>query len=112
MSAQMPEKDPLNYSIATYVFVLSLSFWAGWAAFIQKVRQDQIQRSLREFIGELVISAFAGIMAFFLCESRSVDPMLSAALIGISAHLGSNFIIQAEQAFMKWLGRVASGDKK
>ena len=81
----MPEKDPTTYSLLTYGWVFIVAAWGGLVNYNRKRRNGDIPRfSITEFIGELMTSAFAGMVTFFLCEAAQLDPMLAAALI---AHL-------------------------
>lgn len=93
----MPEKDPLSYTLLTYIWVIGISLWGGIASYIRKVKSGINPRfSLAELIGESVISAFVGIMTFYLCEYSNVPQVLSAAMIGISAHMSSRTIFLME----------------
>jgi hypothetical protein len=93
----MPEKDPTAYSLITYVWVAALSAWGGIVGYIRKVNSGVIHRySLIEFIGELVTSAFAGILTFWLCEAAGINGLVTAALVGVSGHMGSRAIFQLE----------------
>jgi len=93
----MPEKDPANYPIITYVWVMALSAWGGVVGYIRKVKNGDVkQYSFMELIGEVVTSAFAGVLTFLGCESAEVAPLITAALVGISGHMGSNAIYQFE----------------
>ena len=94
----MPATDPTNYPLLTYLWVLALSTWGGVVNFIQKVRSGESQRwSITELFGEVVISAFAGIMTFYLCEASGFDQLITAALVGISGHMGSRAIFMLEK---------------
>ena len=95
----MLEKDPTTYSWLTYGWVLAVSSLGGLVTWVRKRRMGLIGRfSFTEFIGELVTSAFAGLVTFFLCEAGQVEPMLSAAMIAISGHMGSRAIFLFERA--------------
>lgn len=94
----MPSKDPLNYSLLTYAWVMFLALFGGCASFMQKVKTGTVHRfSITEFVGELVISGFAGLMTFFLCEAGDFQPSLSAVMIGMAGHMGSRAIFLLEQ---------------
>lgn len=94
----MPEKDPTHYALLTYAWVLALSLLGGVVNFARKVREGTSRRyNFSEFIGELVTSAFAGLITFWLCEWAAVHPLLTAALVGISGHMGSRAIFKLEQ---------------
>ena len=104
----MPEKDPLSYTLLTYAWVFALSLFGGFAGYLRKVKAGIISRfSVHELLGELLISAFVGVMTFYLCDYAQIPGPLSAAFIGISAHMGSRaiFIFEtaADRAFMKFL---------
>jgi len=105
----MPEKDPLSYTLLTYAWVFGLSVFGGVAAYIRKVRAGIVSRfSLIELIGEMVISAFVGVMTFYFCESGDISPVLSAALIGIASHMGSRAIFIFESAADRAFHRFTS----
>ena len=93
-----PDKDPTHYGWITYVWVMLLSTWGGLVSWIRK-RREGVARPFNamELIGELVTSAFAGVMTFLLCELSGTPPLLTAALVGISGHMGSRVIFAFEQ---------------
>jgi hypothetical protein len=104
----MLEKDPLAYSLFTYIFVFSLSTLGGISSYIGKCKGNLVSRfSLVELIGEIVISAFVGVITFYLCEAAELNKIFSAALVGISSHMGSRTIMILEDRFSatisKWL---------
>lgn len=104
----MPEKDPFSYTLVTYFWVLGISVFGGISAYIRKIRQGIISRfSLHELIGEMVISAFVGIVTFYLCEYAHIYGALSAALIAIASHMGSRAILifetAADRAFKRFM---------
>lgn len=109
----MPEKDPLSYTLLTYSWVCGLSFFSGLASYVRKVRAGIISRfSINELLGEMVISAFVGVVTFYLCESAQIHGALSAALIAISSHMGSRaiFIFEtaADRAFKRFVSSKIS----
>lgn len=98
----MPEKDPSNYALVTYLWVAILSAWGGLASFIQKLRSGKTRAfNFMELAGEMVISVLAGIITFFLCEYAALDRLLEAALIAVSGHMGTRAIAQLEQYLMR-----------
>ncbi len=107
LAAAAGERDPFDYSFWTYVWVLMLSAFGGLVNFSHKL-QDGLTTPFRltEFVGELVTSAFAGLLTFWLCESAGIDKLISAVLIAISGHMGSRAIFRLE----RWLERRLNGD--
>lgn len=103
----MPEKDPTTYSLLTYAWVAALASWGGFVSYMRKVKVGTIHRySIFEFMGEISTSAFAGVITFYLCEASSISPLITAAMVGISGHMGSRAIFIAEQYIQKRTDKV------
>jgi len=109
----MPHKGPENYGFITYAWVFAMAMLGGVANNVKKIKDGTLKRfSFSELIGDLIISGFLGIVTFFLCEYARLDHMLTAALIGMSAHQGTRGIYFLEETIMKHFGKNISGDKK
>ena len=81
----MPDKDPANYPLITYGWVVLLSMWGGVVSFLRKYREGVVRPfNLTEMIGELLTSGFIGVITFWLCEWSGTPPLLSAAMIGMA----------------------------
>lgn len=94
----MPEKDPANYALATYIWVVVLAATGGAVNFLRKIKAGTARAfNITEFVGELMTSGFAGVLTFWLCEAADVNKLLSAVLIGISGHMGSRAIFKIEK---------------
>ena len=104
----MPEKTSFFTTIAdllTYAWVFGLAMLGGAASFVRRVRSGEAKYSnIIELIGELVVSAFAGLVTFFLCQSAAFDEMLTAAFIAISGHMGTRIIFMFEAYLVKRFG--------
>jgi hypothetical protein len=93
----MIEKDPTSYSLITYAWVFLLAILGGVVNFVRKLQQGHVRAfNFVEFIGEIVTSAFAGVITFWLCENANMSPLLTAAFVGVSGHMGSRAIFMAE----------------
>lgn len=89
----------------TYGWVFGLSLLGGAASFVRRVRNGQSKYSnIVELIGELVVSSFAGLVTFFLCQSAGFDGALSAAFIAISGHMGTRVIFKFESYLVRKFG--------
>lgn len=92
----MPERDPTTYSLITYAWVFLLSIAGGFVAFIRRLNQAPKPIPLHivfaRLAGELLISGFAGVITFYLCEYWSFDGLLTAVMVAISGHLGGSAI--------------------
>lgn len=93
----MIDKDPTSYSLLTYAWVFLLAMLGGVVNFVRKLQQGHVRAfNFVEFIGEIVTSAFAGVITFWLCENAHMSPLLTAAFVGVSGHMGSRAIFMAE----------------
>jgi len=102
-----PPKDPTAYGLITYLWVIGLAAWGGLVGFYRKVKSGEARFfNLTELIGELVTSAFAGVITFWLCEAAGFQPLITAALVGISGHMGSRAIYQFEQWVQARFGKT------
>lgn len=90
LHAQVILKTPISYSLQEYGIVLSTALLGGMASWYMKVRRGEILAwNLAALIGELCVSAFAGLIAFWLCEYVNVNPLLTSAIVGMSGHAGA-----------------------
>lgn len=98
MGNKLPEKDPTNYSLITYSWVIILSAWGGTVNFMRKRKTGEARPfNIAELLGEIFTSGFAGILTFWLCEAAAIHPLITAALVGISGHMGSRAIFRIER---------------
>ncbi len=106
--AQASARTPFDPALlVTYTWVIALAMMGGMANFIRKVKRGEARPfNLVELVGELVISASAGIITYFLCQWAGVNEWLTAALVGISGHAGSRFFFMGERALERWLDRL------
>ena len=88
--AQSAVKSPISYSLQEYGFVLGTALLGGLASWWIKVRKGEVAMwNLSAFIGELCVSAFAGLISFWLCEYLNLNPLLTSAIVGMSGHAGA-----------------------
>lgn len=90
VQAQTAIKTPLSYSLQEYGIVLATALLGGMAAWWRKVKLGEVAAwKLSALIGELCVSAFSGMLAFWLCEWLNFHPLLTASIVGISGHAGA-----------------------
>ena len=101
-------RSPFDVSqLAVYLWVVVIAMFGGAANFIRKVKSGQARAfNVVEFVGELVISAFAGMMTYWFCEWAKVNPWLTAAFVGVSGHMGSRAIFMGEQTLERTWKRL------
>lgn len=87
------DRDPTEIPLRQYGFILALSLLGGVVSWYAKVRSGQVQGwNITHLVGELATSAFAGLIAFWLCSWADVPQLVSAALVGMSGHMGAKAI--------------------
>lgn len=100
--AQDQLKSPLSYSLREYGVILGIALLGGFASWFSRVRRGEADgMKFSALIGELAISAFAGLIAFWICESLDLSPLITAAVAGMAGHAGGNGIT--------WLERLGKG---
>lgn len=102
-------KTPLSYSLQEYGIVLATASLGGMASWYMKVRRGELLAwNLAALIGELCVSAFAGLLAFWLCEYSNFNPLLTSAIVGMSGHAGAKGLnwleVVGQRMFEKKLG--------
>lgn len=92
-------KNPSNYSIKEYAFILGVSILGGVVSWFSKVHKGDVSSAYRvsQLVGELATSALAGLIAFWMCEWAGLAPLLTATLVGISGHAGTRALAWFER---------------
>lgn len=104
-AAALADKDPLDYPLRQYAFLLSVALLGGIVSFYTKVKNGSAQAwSLMHLIGELATSAFAGLLAFWVCAYANTPPLIMAALVGVAGHMGTRAIAMVEEWAAKRFG--------
>jgi CHASE2 domain-containing sensor protein len=94
-----PNSDPLDLPLRQYLLIFGLAMLGGLVSFYAKVRAGTVAAwNVFHLIGELATSAFAGLMAFYVCTWIDLAPLLTAALVGAAGHMGARAI----SAFENW----------
>jgi len=98
MTPDQTPKDVTSYSWITYAWVLVLAIWGGAVNYWRKVKMGQARPfNFPELIGELVTSAFVGVLTFWLCQAAGINDLASAALVGIAGHMGGRTMFVMER---------------
>lgn len=91
----MIDKDSATLqNVLPWVGVIILSCWGGAVSHLCKNRSKKF--SARDFVVDLLVSSFAGVMMHLLCQWAHMDGKLSAVLIAISGHMGTKAISSFE----------------
>ena len=90
-------------TVGMYLWVVIIASLGGLASFFRKVQNGQARWvNIAELVGELVISAFAGIITYWLARYAGLNEWLTAAFVGIAGHMGSRAVFMAEKFFERW----------
>ena len=91
-------KSPLDYSWLTYLWIGVLSVLGGTAQTIRRIRSKKLKHfSISEWIGDVIVAGFLGVITFYLCEYSGIEQPLTAALVGIASHQGTKGLMALEQ---------------
>lgn len=103
----MIEKDPANIPALTYLWVIILASLGGLVAFIRRLNQQNKPEKLSivfiKLFGEILVSAFAGIITFYLCEYFAISQLLTAVFVAVSGHMGGNAIDLITKRIIKYM---------
>lgn len=84
--------------IRTAIWVIGLSVAGGVANYLRKRKNGERRLVNRKaFLIDIFVSAFVGVVTYLLCRSWTLDQYLTAALVGITSHMGSRAIFLFEQ---------------
>jgi len=78
---------------AQWLSVFSLIGLAVWGGIVRVVREVNLgEQSWRKliwiFLSEMLISGFAGMMTYLVCQALGIPPAYTAVLVGISGWMG------------------------
>lgn len=111
--AQEAIKHPLSYSLREYGVILGIALLGGLVRWISAIKRKEAgMLSISSLVGELVISAFAGLLTFWLCESFGVNPLWTAAAAGLAGHAGGSGIAWLERTAKKQVEAKLGGKRE
>jgi len=89
---------------AAVVWFVILAMLGGTANYTSKIKERGVTFSITEWLGELVISGFAGLMTYYICISLNVGTAMTAAACGICGHMGGRAIFLIEKKITDRVG--------
>lgn len=80
------------------LWMTAIAALGGIANFYQKVKTGKARAfNVMELLGEVLVSAFVGLVTFWICRGYGVNEWLTAAAVAVTGHMGSRAIFIAEQ---------------
>lgn len=105
------DKDPTSFSYLTYLWVFGLAILGGTVSFMQKVQSARTKYTHLGLVAEVLRSAFVGVITFLVCSYLGFSQLLTAALVGVSGHMGSKALIVFEDYFLHMMKFKIEGGK-
>lgn len=104
--AQTAMRNPLNYSLQEYGLMLGVAIFGGVVSWYRKVRRGEIPSwGLGYLIGEMTLSAFAGLLTFWVCEYWGAPQILTACMAGINGLASAKILTVAENYAQRMMER-------
>lgn len=101
--AQSP-KDPLEYPIKHWGFILLMALLGGLASWYNKVKKGEVAATnIFALTGEFVVSALAGLLAFLICDYFNVPIGITGAIAGLSGHAGARALAVGEVLLQRFV---------
>ena len=80
-----------------YFWLVILALWGGTASYISRLKQSSgMAFSLAEWVGELTISGFAGLIMAYLCAEMHMSWYMTAVATAITGHMGGRALYMIE----------------
>lgn len=106
----MPDKDPANWNLITWVLALAMPFGGGLINWYARVKAGHAKVfSVAEMIGEVFTSGFVGLTVFMALSSWDQPTGLCAAAAGISGHMATRLLFALERAVERRLEKLGEG---
>jgi hypothetical protein len=104
ISAHAQDKNPLDQPVRNWLFILMMSLLGGFVSWYSKVKKGELAATnLFALIGEFMVSALAGLLAFLVCDYFTLPLGITGAAAGLSGHAGAKALAIGEV----WLQRTA-----
>jgi len=108
----MPDKDPANWSSATWALALLMPLGGGFINWYARVKTGHTRAfNVLELLGEVFTSGFVGLWVFMLLASYDQPAGLCAAASGVSGHMATRLLFLIERAAEQKFGKMIGEDK-
>jgi len=108
----MPDKDPANWSSATWALAILMPLGGGFINWYARVKTGHTRAfNILELLGEVFTSGFVGLWVFMLLASYDQPAGLCAAASGVSGHMATRLLFLIERAAEQKFGKMIGEDK-
>ena len=90
--------------IFPWLWILILSGWGGTVNYFHHVTKHKLKFSAIRLTIDLSTSAFVGVLTYLLCREAGIHDGVTAAMVGISGHMGTRALFLLEQKYEKLFG--------
>ncbi len=98
----MPDKDPTNWTAATWILASGMAFGGGFVNWYIKVKAGHTRIfNIAELFGEMLISGVVGLGSYMVGDGLGLPPSLNAVAAGVGGHMGTRLLFLAEQIATK-----------
>ena len=109
----MPDKDPANWALGTWVLALSMAVGGGLINWYARIKRGHARAfNFVELIGEIFTSGFVGLGVFMLLDSWNQPAGLCAAAAGVAGHMATRLLFAVERAIERQLDALTVPPKK
>ena len=108
----MPDKDPANWALGTWVLAISMAIGGGLVNWYAKLKRDHVRAfNFIELIGEIFTSGLVGLTIFMLLSSWDQPAGACAAAAGVSGHMATRLLFAIERVIERQLDAYQPGKK-
>lgn len=109
----MPEKDPSNWALGTWLIGLAMACSGGLVNWYSKVKSGHAKPfNIVELIGEIFTSGFVGMGVFMALDAWNQPLGLCAAAAGVTGHMATRFLFAVEQVVESHIDKMKVKDFK
>lgn len=103
----MPAKDPLNWTLGTWMLALSMAMGGGIVNWYAKLKSGHVRVfNFVELLGEVFTSGFVGLGVFMLLDSWDQPAGFCASAAGVAGHMATRLLFAIERAVERQLSAV------
>lgn len=103
----MPAKDPLNWTLGTWMLALSMAMGGGIVNWYAKLKSGHVRVfNFVELLGEVFTSGFVGLGVFMLLDAWDQPAGFCAAAAGVAGHMATRLLFAIERAVERQLSAV------